>query len=446
MAPRILILGGGFGGLTTARKLEQLLKPAEAEITLVSRENFSLFTPMLPEVGSGNLETRHVVTPLRAQLRRTSFVLADVRHIDLAAKTVDVEHTLRSTTTTLGYEHLIFALGGVTSTFGLPGIAERSFPYKTLEDADRLRNHIIGMLELADVTTDPIERKRLLTFVFVGGGFTGVEAAGEMADFFHSTVRFYPSIGTKDIEVALVEGGKKLLPDLQAGMGEYSAKALSRRGVRVMLETLVAGADEHGLRLKDGTSIETRTIVWSAGVKPSPVVADLPIATGRGGSIVTNADMSVPNYSGLWAIGDCASIPTPRGGTVPATAQHAIREGPVLAGNIAATLRGERTTPFDFQTVGMMASLGARRGVAGLFGKYLVTGFLAWLIWRSYYLARLPGLDRRLRVAFDWALGLVFPRDIAELRVYSSAAQERARHDAGLAAVAQDDALASSAT
>ena len=211
MAQRILILGGGFAGMATARTLERILRPEEAEISVVSRENFSLFTPMLPEVGSGNLETRHVVTPVRAQLKRSAFVLADVYRIDLIAKTVDVRHTIEGAEQTLHYDQLVFALGGVTSTFGLPGIAERSFPYKTLEDADRLRNHVIAMLELADVTHDPAERKRMLTFVFVGGGFTGVEAAGEMADFFHSIVRFYPSIGTRDIEICLVEGGTKLL-------------------------------------------------------------------------------------------------------------------------------------------------------------------------------------------------------------------------------------------
>jgi NADH dehydrogenase len=433
MAARIVILGGGFAGMATARRLERILRPEEATITVVSRENFSLFTPMLPEVGSGNLETRHVVTPIRAELRRATFVLGDVRGIDLAAKTVTVEHPIAGSYQTLGYDHLVFALGSVTSTFGLPGIAERAFPYKTLEDADRLRNHVIATLETAAVTADPAERKRLLTFVFVGGGFTGVEAAGEMADFFRSTLRYYRSIDPKEIDVVLVEGGNKLLPELQAGMGEYSAKALARRGIDVRLESMVAGADERGLQLKSGVTIETKTIVWSAGVRPSPVVAPIAaIATGRGGSIAVNADLSVPNQPGLWALGDCASIPMPDGTTAPATAQHAIREGPVLAGNIAATLRGRATAPFRYRAIGMMASLGARRGVAGLFGKYLITGFPAWLIWRTYYLLRLPGRDRQLRVAIDWTLGLVFPRDIAELRVYSSAAEAHALREAGM--------------
>jgi NADH dehydrogenase len=424
MPARIVILGGGFAGIGTARTLERVLRPEEATITIVSRENYTLFTPMLPEVGSGNLATRHIVTPVRAQLRRAAFALGDVRAIDLERRTVEVEHPIAMSLQSFDYDHLVFALGAVNSTFGLPGIEQYSIPYKTLEDADRLRNHVIATLETAAVTNDPTERKRLLTFAFVGGGFTGVEAAGEMADFFISTQRYYPTIARGEIQIVLIEGGKKLLPDLQAGMGEYSAKALARQGIRILTETLVARADRSGLTFKDGTTLATKTIVWSAGVRVSPVVAALPIATGRGGSIAVEGDFSVPGRPGLWAIGDCASIPMPDGSRAPATAQHAIREGPLLARNIAATLRGQPLQTFRYRAVGMMASLGARRGVAGLFGKYLVTGFPAWVIWRTYYLLRLPGLDRRIRVAIDWTLGLVFPRDIAELRVYAKPEQQ----------------------
>ncbi len=409
-----------------------MLRPEEAAITLVSRENFSLFTPMLPEVSSGNLEARHVATPLRAQLRRARFVLADVRSIDLTARSVVVEHTILGADQKLSYDQLVIGVGAVTSTFNLPGVAEHALPLKTLEDADRLRNHVIAMLELADVAADPVQRKRLLTFVFVGGGFTGVEAAGEMVDFFRSIVKFYRSIDAREIEVVLVEGGAKLLPELQAGMGEYSARELEGRGVRVLLDALVGGADESGLILKDGRRIEAGTIVWSAGVRPSPVVAGLSIGTGRGGSIITNPDMSVPGHPGVWAIGDCASIPDPHGGTYPQTAQHAIREGPVLGANIVATLRGKPTKSFHYEAIGMMASLGARHGVAGLWGKFLLTGFPAWFLWRTYYLARLPGLDRRIRVTFDWTFGLLFPRDIAELRVYTKAAQQQAALEGGI--------------
>ncbi|HMD03157.1 MAG TPA: FAD-dependent oxidoreductase, partial [Candidatus Baltobacteraceae bacterium] len=252
----VVILGGGFGGVSTARTLERILRPDEATVTVVSRENYSLFTPMLPEVSSGNLETRHIVTPLRAQLRRSRFILGDVRSIDLAARTLEVQHPILHSMQTLSYDHLVFAMGAVTSTFNLPGVAEHALPLKTLEDADRLRNHVIAMLELADVAPDPRERKRLLTFVFVGGGFTGVEAAGEMLDTFRSSMRYYRSIDPKEIDVVLVEGGTKLLPELQAGMGEYSARNLERRGVRVMLNALVASADAAGLHLKDGTRIE----------------------------------------------------------------------------------------------------------------------------------------------------------------------------------------------
>jgi NADH dehydrogenase len=331
----------------------------------------------------------------------------------------------------LPYDHAVFALGAVTSTFNLPGVAERSFALKGLEDAERIRNHALACFELADVTEEPEKRKRLLTFAIVGGGFTGVEAAGEFTDFFRSIARFYRNLDVEEISIVLVEAAGQLLLGLPPKMGDYTARALGRRGVRVLLNTFVAGADQDGLFFKDGTRVETATIVWSAGVKPSPLVASLPIGTGRGGAIVVQPDLSVANYPGVWAIGDCAQVPNPRGGWYPPTAQHAIREGPVLARNIVATLRGKPTQPFQYEALGMMASLGGRRGVAGMRGGFVLTGFLAWFLWRTYYLSRLPGLDRKVRVALDWTLGLVFPRDISELRLYSESASVKTEDPRG---------------
>jgi NADH dehydrogenase len=429
---RIVILGGGFAGIAVAQRLEAKLRPGEGEIVMISRENFSLFTPMLPEVSSGALDVRHVVTPIRSQLRRTRFMLADVRSLDLAASNAEVSYTLSGDSEVVPYDHLVVALGSSTSTFDLPGVAEHVFPLKTLEDAGVLRNRFVWLLEQAEITEDPEERKRLLTIVVVGGGFTGVEATGELVELFHSVVRFFPGITLADVRVVLVEGGPSLLPGLPPKMGGYSEAFLRKRGVEIVTGDGVARADAGGLELQSGTRIDTRTIVWSAGVTPAAVVANSDLPKTRRGAIVVSPEMQVEGQTRVWAIGDCAAIPTPSGGFYPPTAQHAIREGPVLADNIIAALRGEPLRPFSFSPLGMMASLGGRRAVAQLPGERVLTGFLAWFLWRSYYLLRLPGLDRKLRVAFDWTLEMAFPRDIAELRVYTRNAQQSAESDAGL--------------
>lgn len=433
MCPRIVILGGGFGGIAVAQRLEQRLGPREAEIVLVSRENFSLFTPMLPEVSSGALDVRHVVTPIRSQLRRTRFVLGDVQSLDVERSEMTFTHTLTGDEETLSYDHVVLALGSSTSTFNLPGVAQRVFALKTLEDAGILRNRFVWLLELADSVSDPLERARLLTIAVVGGGFTGVEAAGELVELFRSVLRFYPHLHRSDVRVVLVEGGGTLLPGLPAKMGSYSARALGKRGVEIRTGDGVASADDDGLVLQSGARIETRTIVWSAGVTPAPLVAASPLPKTKRGAIMTGEDMRVVGFERVWALGDCAAIPDGAGGTYPPTAQHAIREGPVLADNIVAVLEKRPTQRFHFAALGMMASLGARKAVAQLPGDHVLTGFLAWFLWRSYYLLRLPGLDRKLRVAFDWTLELIFPRDIAELRVYTRHAQSSAAADAGIA-------------
>jgi NADH dehydrogenase len=366
-----------------------------------------------------------VVTPIRSQLRRTQFVLADFRDVDLAGRTINYRHTLTGIDDRLSYDHLVLALGSTISTFGLPGVAEHVFALKTLEDAGILRNRLMWLLELADSEPDVAVRRELLRVVVVGGGFTGVEAAGELLDMFKSVLHYYPRIARDDVEVVLVEGGPALLPGLPEKMGSYSARALSARGLQIRLGDRVSGVDERALHLASGARIDSRTIVWSAGVQPSPSLVDAALPRGRGGSIATRADMSVDGHPGVWAIGDCSAIPQDATSTYPATAQHAIREGPVLADNIVAVLRGLPTKPFVYRSLGIMASLGGRRAVAQLPGDHVLTGFAAWVLWRGYYLSR-------LRVAVDWALDVLFPRDIAELRVYTRHAQSSAAADAGL--------------
>ncbi|MGC1380537.1 MAG: NAD(P)/FAD-dependent oxidoreductase [Candidatus Baltobacteraceae bacterium] len=414
--PVIVIVGGGFAGVAVARRLERRLRPGEAEIVLLSRENYSLFTPMLPEVTSGEIEVRHIVTPIRQQLQRTDFVLADVYEIDVANRTVTYRHVLTGLSVVQPYDQLVLALGSSTSDFGLPGVAEHTWPLKTLEDADALRNHLVWLLELADTIRDEARRKRLLTVVVVGGGFTGVEAAGEIVEMLRGVLRFYRRLRADEVRMILVEAGPALLAGLPAKMGEYARRVLERRGVEVLTGEGVTAADEHGLTMQSGRRIESETIVWSAGVKPSPAIAKIALPTTRRGAVETGADMRVPSVEGVWALGDCASIPDGQGAVYALTAQHAIREGPCLADNIVAVLRGLPTKPFRYRSLGMMAALGGRKGVAELPGHHVITGFLAWFFWRTYYLLRLPGLDRKTRVAFDWTLELLFPRDTAELR------------------------------
>jgi NADH dehydrogenase len=436
---RIVVLGGGFAGVAVARRLERKLRRDEAEIALISRDNFTLFTPMLPEVSSGGLEPRHVVTPVRAQLHRTTFVLGEITELDLAQRAVEARHPITGAVTRLEYDHIVLALGSVTSTFNIPGVAEHTLPLKTLEDAETLRNRVIAALEQAVVTPAGPERDRLLTFAVVGGGYTGCECAGELVDFFHSIVPFYRPLELGDVRMILIEAGPALLPDLPEKMGRYTTRNLSRRNVELLMGDGVTRIDEHGIALQSGRVIPCAAVVWSAGVRPSPVLRDLPgVPHARNGGIVVNQDMSVSGAPGVWAMGDCAWIPAvpdadlaDKTAWFPATAQHAIREGPVLADNLVATLRGLPTKPFRYTSLGTMASLGARRGVAQVPGGFVVTGFLAWLMWRTYYLLRLPGLDRQIRVAFDWTLGLIFPRDIAELRLYTERGQKQSETDAG---------------
>ena len=385
-------------------------------MTIVNRENYTLFTPMLPEVSSGSIEPRHIAPALRAVLPKSRFELGEVTGVDFGARTVAVRRPNGEDAAALPFDHLVVALGAESSTHGIPGAGEHTFPLKTLPDAIALRGVTITALENAATTSSDAERRSLTTFVVVGGGFTGVEAAGELLSFLRAASRFYPRVENADIRVVLVAGSDRLLEQLPASLGKLAHRMLARRGVEVVLGDDVAAVDAGGLSLASGKRYETRCVLWSAGVRPSPLAGELDLAHSKHHAIVVNADFSVPSAPGVWALGDCAHIPKPSGGAYPQTAQHAVHEAPLLARNLLASVRGRKTKPYVYRALGMMASLGAREGLAELAGRVTIAGLPAWFLWRTYYLSQLPGNDRKARVVLDWSLAFPFPADIASVR------------------------------
>ena len=421
-AHRVLVLGGGFAGVSTVQALEKKLgRRSDVEVWLVNEENFTLFTPLLPEVCSGVLEPRHVVNPLRGMVRHASTwcITAVVEKIDLDAQLVTVvggdgePHRLR-------YDTLVLAMGGETATFGIPGLAEHAVGMKTLADAFSLRNRLIEMLERAELESDPDERAALLTFVVGGAGFSGVETAGEVEDFVrHARRRYYPSVLDREVSGYLVELKDRVLPGMPPEMGEYAARRLSKRGYQLLLGTAIKEVREEAVIVgEERREIPTRTVIWTGGVKPSVLVAEAGVEVDRGGRARTKPTMQT-SREGVYAIGDCASIPNvddPDGRPHGPTAQNAIREAKVLAANIVARIDGGEQRPFRYRTIGTLASLGSHTGVGVVFG-IRVRGWLAWFMWRGYYWSRLPGIGRKVRVGLDWMLTSLFGIDVVQLRV-----------------------------
>jgi NADH dehydrogenase len=416
VSKRIVILGAGFAGMNVARHLERLAHRDEIVVTIVNRENYMLFTPMLPEVSSGSIEPRHIAPPLRAILHSSSFELGDVTGVDLEQRTVALKRRRGEGVASIPFDQLVVALGAETSTHGIPGAEEHSFALKTMQDAVALRDVTITALENAATASDDKERRSLTTFVVVGGGFTRVEAAGELLAFLRSAARFYPRIQSSDIRLVLIAGSDHLLEQLPPRLGKRAHEMLGRRGVEVVLGDEVAAVDAGGISLSSGKRYETRCVVWSAGVRPAPLAGQLALAHSKHHAIVVNADLSVSGTPGVWALGDCAQIPKPGGGSYPQTAQHAVHEAERLARNLLATLRDRQTRPYTYRARGMIASLGAHEGLAELGGRVTIAGLPGWLIWRTYYLLQLPGNDRKARVALDWSLDFPFPVDIASVR------------------------------
>ncbi len=419
---RVLVLGGGFAGVETARHLEKLTRRRDdVEIWLVSRENFTLFTPLLPEVCSGMLEARHSVTALRAQLKRPSSwaVTAIVEKIDLDAKQVTVlggdgdPHRLN-------FDTLVIALGGETATFGIPGIPEFTAGMKTLADAFALRNRIIEMLERAELEDDKAEKRAQLTFVIGGGGFSGVETAGEVEDFVRRVrTRYYAKIGADEPRGHIVELGPRLLAEMPEGMGEYAAEKLAKRGFHIHTDTAIKEVRVDGVVIGDGEFIPSKTVIWTGGVRPSPVVRESGIEVDKAGRALVSGSMQT-NRDGVWAVGDCALVPKvgEEGAYHAPTAQNAVREAKRLAKNIIASIDGRERDiePFEYRTIGTLASIGHRTGVGVVFGVR-VRGWLAWFMWRGYYWSRVPGIGGKARVGLEWFLNAIFGSDPVQLKV-----------------------------
>jgi NADH dehydrogenase len=426
---RILILGGGFGGVYTAIALEKLLKrDPQIEIALVNKDNYLVFQPMLPEVISGSIGILDVIPPIRRLCPRTNLYTRTVESIDLKNKVVTVSSGFRPRPLTLEYDHLVIALGNMTSFSGQPGLAENALPFKYLGDALVLRNHIIHVLEEADIERDPDVRRALLTFVVAGGGFSGVEAIAELNDFVREGAKSFRNIDRNEIKVILLHAGDLILPELPKSLATFAQRLLQKRGVDIRLNTRLSGATAEAALLGGGTRIPTKTLVSTVPSAPHPILASLPVQLERG-RIVVNDRLEVPDHPGVWALGDCALVPdVTTGQPCPPTAQHAIRQGKRLAANIVAELRGQPKRGFAFKTLGKLAGLGHRSAVADILGVK-VSGVLAWLLWRAIYLMKMPGLDRQIRVASSWFLDIVLPADIVQLKTDRGAGISRQHYE-----------------
>ncbi|HEX5779443.1 MAG TPA: FAD-dependent oxidoreductase [Xanthobacteraceae bacterium] len=424
---RVVILGGGFAGVYTARYLTRLLKRRDdVHVELLSEENYFVFQPLLPEVAAGGVNPNHVVNPIRDLVPRAQFRWCRVVGIDATKKAVQVVQGEGRALVEVPYDHLVFALGKVSDFSSMPGVAEHSLPLKDLDDAFRLRNHVFRCLELADIESDPAEKKALLTFVIAGGGFSGIETTGELSELLRKCIASFRNVDMGEVRLCLVHSRDLVLPEMAQELGKAADRILRQRGVEMILNARVRAATRHGVYLSTEQFLPTRTFICTVGNAANPVVRRLLASggfsegkvKGRGvGVFETDGFLACPGKPGYWAVGDNAGVPDVRNGSelCPPTAQYAIRQAKTCARNILAAIDGRPPAPFEFRSMGMLASLGQRRAVADVMGMRL-SGFAAWCLWRAFYLSTLPGAARRLRVALDWILDVFSPRDIAQIQ------------------------------
>ncbi len=433
---RILVLGGGFAGIEVLRRLENKFEnDFTVDINIASKDNFFLFTPMLPEVASGMIETRHIVTPVRAFCKRARFYEASVKSIDFQKKQVTIASAIGSKNdpanwhdNTLDYDYLVISLGGETNFFGMEDVKKCAYTMKSLGDAIVLRNHIIDMLEQASIAQDENLRKSLMTFVVVGAGFAGVETIGELNSLVRYAVKeFYHDIGIQDIRVVLVDAIDKIMPEVSEDLSEFAAQKMKESGIEIILKSPVSSATTSSVKLKDGTVIETHTLVWTGGVIPEKIVKELQCEHDRGGRVIVDGYLEVKGFDGVYALGDCSSITNPdTGRPYPPTAQNAVEQAKVVANNLISDMRGGSKVSFNYKSRGIMAQIGKREGVGILFGRK-THGMLAWMIWRAYYLSHLPTFEKKLRVLTDWSIDLFFKPDITRLKTFTEDQEVQAK-------------------
>jgi NADH dehydrogenase len=411
---RIVILGGGFAGVYAALELDrEFASRPDVHVTLVNRENFVLFTPMLHEIAAGDLDITNIVNPIRKLLKHVRFMEGQVQHIDLEARRIIVGHGIDQHTHAIEYDQMVLALGSVTQFFGLPGVEENALTMKSLSDAVQLRNRLIALLEAADTECSADQRRSLLSVAVAGAGFAGVETLASINDFLRSSLRYYPNLSEGDLQLRLIHPGDVILPELSPRLGIYAQKKLEERGIEVLAHARVVSYDGAVINLADGSKIPAQTLIWTAGTTPNPLAAKLPCMVERGRVKVT-AEMAVPDWPGVWALGDCALVPDlTTGKFCPPTAQHALRQGKVVAQNVIAYVDGGPYKQFKFKTIGQLATIGHRAGVASIFGVN-ISGFIAWWMWRTIYLSKLPRLEKKIRVALDWTLDLLFSKDLCQ--------------------------------
>ncbi len=419
----IVVVGGGFAGTTLARAVERRL-PAGWRVVLVSEESYTTFNPMLAEVVGAAVFPEHVVAPIRQMLQRSRFVMGRVGAVDFARRRLHA-HTLAGAQA-IDYEHLVFAFGNRANLDLVPGLARFALPLKLVGDALFIRNRVLQRIARIELERDPALRRRLGHFVVIGGGFSGVEVAGGLADFLRGALRYYPRVGRDELQVTVLQDADRLLLELPPSLGEAAARSLAARGIEVRLRSRAAEVREDGVALADGSFVDAATVICTIGTRPNPLVAQLAVPQQRG-RIATAPDLAVPGLQNVWAIGDCALVHNAVGGQfAPPTAQFAVAQARTLARNLLARIEGRPTLPFGHSSRGMMATTGHLKGVAQLFGLRL-SGLPAWMVWRAYYLLQMPTLGRKLRIWVEWTSSMFFAADITHLR-FTRTTDADARH------------------